>query len=172
MIITRPENQDVELKQSWQDEYLKWICAFANTKHHSKPRNPNIVNVFFRCGYIESWVRGYFKIQELCKQVNAKLPVPENLSGGISVVCNASDQYLRLAEQFDDGVGGMQDTRKETTQKILAAIDTNPFVTREELAQICEISSDGIKWQLKQLKENNIIRRVGADKGGYWEIVN
>ena len=32
MIITKPENQDTEFKQSWQDEYLKWICAFANTK--------------------------------------------------------------------------------------------------------------------------------------------
>lgn len=60
---------------------------------------------------------------------------PENLSGGISVVCNASDQYLRLAEQL-------------------------------------ELTIKGIEWQLKQLKENNIIRRVGADKGGYWEIVN
>ena len=31
MTIKKPENQDVEFKQSWQDEYLKWICAFANT---------------------------------------------------------------------------------------------------------------------------------------------
>ena len=32
MTLTKPENQDTEFKQSWQDEYLKWICAFANTK--------------------------------------------------------------------------------------------------------------------------------------------
>ena len=32
MIILKPENQDIEFKQSWQDDYLKWICAFANTK--------------------------------------------------------------------------------------------------------------------------------------------
>ena len=24
------ENQNIELKQSWRDEYLKWICGFAN----------------------------------------------------------------------------------------------------------------------------------------------
>ena len=52
----------------------------------------------------ESWGRGYFKIQELCKQVNANLPEPENLSGGISVVCNASKQYLELAAKY--GVDG------------------------------------------------------------------
>ena len=26
-----PESQLIEYKQSWRDEYLKWICAFANT---------------------------------------------------------------------------------------------------------------------------------------------
>jgi ATP-dependent DNA helicase RecG len=25
-----PENQNIEYKQSWRDEYLKWICGFAN----------------------------------------------------------------------------------------------------------------------------------------------
>jgi ATP-dependent DNA helicase RecG len=26
------EHQSIEWKQSWRDEYLKWICAFANTQ--------------------------------------------------------------------------------------------------------------------------------------------
>lgn len=26
-----PENQNIEWKESWRDEYLKWICSFANT---------------------------------------------------------------------------------------------------------------------------------------------
>src|SRR5437899_528982 len=25
-----PEQQNIEYKQSWRDEYLKWICGFAN----------------------------------------------------------------------------------------------------------------------------------------------
>lgn len=24
------EDQNIEYKQSWRDEYLKWICGFAN----------------------------------------------------------------------------------------------------------------------------------------------
>ena len=27
-----PEKQNIEWKQSWRDEYLKWICGFANAK--------------------------------------------------------------------------------------------------------------------------------------------
>lgn len=32
MTITKPENQNIEFKLTWRDEYLKWICAFANTE--------------------------------------------------------------------------------------------------------------------------------------------
>ena len=27
-----PEKQNIEWKVSWRDEYLKWICGFANAK--------------------------------------------------------------------------------------------------------------------------------------------
>lgn len=26
------EHQNIEYKESWRDEYLKWICGFANAK--------------------------------------------------------------------------------------------------------------------------------------------
>jgi len=25
-----PENQSIEFMETWKDEYLKWICGFAN----------------------------------------------------------------------------------------------------------------------------------------------
>ena len=25
-----PEQQNIEYKQSWHDDYLKWVCGFAN----------------------------------------------------------------------------------------------------------------------------------------------
>lgn len=27
------ENQSIEYKKTWRDEYLKWICAFASDKY-------------------------------------------------------------------------------------------------------------------------------------------
>jgi len=29
-ILSMPESQNIEYKSSWRDEYLKWICGFAN----------------------------------------------------------------------------------------------------------------------------------------------
>jgi len=30
--LNKKENQDIEFKRSWRDEYLKWICGFANAE--------------------------------------------------------------------------------------------------------------------------------------------
>ena len=63
-------------------------------------------------------------------------------------------------------------TTRKTTQKIIELIRNYPEITKEELAEKCGVTSDGIKWQLKKLKSQGIIRRVGPDKGGHWEIIN
>ena len=31
-----PENQNIEWKESWRDNYLKWICGFANSQGGKK----------------------------------------------------------------------------------------------------------------------------------------
>jgi len=31
-MLNKKENQDTEFKQSWRDEYIKWVCGFANAK--------------------------------------------------------------------------------------------------------------------------------------------
>ena len=60
-------------------------------------------------------------------------------------------------------------TSKTTSEKILALIKANPSITREEMAEECGISIDGIKWQIKQLKGK--IQFIGSRKGGHWEII-
>lgn len=44
-----PEKQNVEWKESWRDEYLKWICGFANAQggmiYIGKDDNGKVVGV-------------------------------------------------------------------------------------------------------------------------------
>ena len=62
------ESQNIEYKESWRDEYLKWICGFANAhasvmcdwtaeklmeSHKSIKYNPLIANTLFKAGFIE-----------------------------------------------------------------------------------------------------------------------
>ena len=68
---------------------------------------------------------------------------------------------------------------EKTTQKIklnsnqlriVKLIKENLKITRDELANKLEITSDGVKYNLKKLVDNNVIERIGPDNGGYWSI--
>lgn len=56
-------------------------------------------------------------------------------------------------------------------QKILEAINENPFVTQEELSEIVGISRKSIIQNMRKLQENGLLKRIGADKNGHWEVV-
>lgn len=63
-------------------------------------------------------------------------------------------------------------TQKVTVnqKKIIEAIKKNPFITQEELSQIIGLSRKSIVQNMKKLQENGLLKRVGADKNGHWEI--
>ena len=60
---------------------------------------------------------------------------------------------------------------QKSSQKILAAMKAMPDVTMAELANATGLSIAGIKKNIRKLKDANLIRRVGPDKGGHWEVV-
>jgi ATP-dependent DNA helicase RecG len=63
-------------------------------------------------------------------------------------------------------------TATETTaEKIIRLMRENPRITNKELASACGITEDGVYWNTKKLRKNNIIRRVGGDFGGHWEVL-
>lgn len=48
----------------------------------------------------------------------------------------------------------------------------NPRANRGTITTyIKDITEDGIKYHLKALQEKGIIKRIGPDKGGYWEVL-
>lgn len=64
-------------------------------------------------------------------------------------------------------------TQKVTVnqQKIIEAIKENPYITQDELSKKIGIARKNIISNMKKLQEKNIIRRVGADKNGWWEVM-
>ncbi|HIH30814.1 TPA: winged helix-turn-helix transcriptional regulator, partial [Candidatus Micrarchaeota archaeon] len=61
---------------------------------------------------------------------------------------------------------------QKTTQKILDSISKNPEITRKELAVLLGLTGDGVKFHLSNLRKKSLLRRVGPDKGGHWEIIH
>lgn len=58
-----------------------------------------------------------------------------------------------------------------TQKKILAALSENAYVTQAELAEKIGIHRTRINDNMAKLKEMGIIRRIGSDKAGHWEII-
>ena len=65
----------------------------------------------------------------------------------------------------------LETTTQETTQeKILKLIKNNPSITQVEMSKNLGITRDGISYNIKILKDNDIIERIGATKNGYWIV--
>ena len=68
----------------------------------------------------------------------------------------------------------MEDAEKsneKSKEKIFTHIKENPRITTVELSESIGLSIGGIEKNLRSLKADGIIRRIGPDKGGYWEII-
>ena len=60
----------------------------------------------------------------------------------------------------------------KTTTKIFTIIQNNPFVTYEEMAKQVGLTTDGVYYHTNKLRSEGLIRRIGGNNGGYWEIVD
>ena len=59
----------------------------------------------------------------------------------------------------------------QVQQKILEAIMQNKYISQTELASQLSIARETVNRNMKKLQEQSIIRRIGADKNGHWEIL-
>ncbi|ODS42668.1 MAG: hypothetical protein MSIBF_05030 [Candidatus Altiarchaeales archaeon IMC4] len=62
-------------------------------------------------------------------------------------------------------------TREKTREKLIQLIKEDPKITTEELSKKTGLSIKGIEWNIKKLKDEKILERIGHAKGGRWEIV-
>lgn len=85
----------------------------------------------------------------------------------LSLILNTIEEIIESEKKVTQKV-----TVKVTQnqKKILDVIKENPYVTQEELANIVGITRKSVIENMKKLQENGFIKRVGADKNGYWKI--
>lgn len=158
------------------------------SKHTSKPRNPKMAQVFYRAGFIEAWGRGYEKIMKSFDKANLKRPEFTVEQGGVTAVIyreifmsvrgdqqpiqtdikpNQNEQDTQKGSEKSSEKGS-----KKTRDRIVCEMKKNPSVTINELAIMLSISGRAVSKHLKKVQAEGIIRRVGADRGGSWEIMD
>ena len=69
------------------------------------------------------------------------------------------------------GEKGREKSREKSREKIIAALKQSPYITMSDLAALIGISAKGVEKNIKILRDQGIIRRIGPDKGGHWEVI-
>jgi ATP-dependent DNA helicase RecG len=153
-----------ELPQNWTIDNFK-------VKHKSEPANPDIANAFFRAGYIEVWGRGTLNILDFCKK--AGLPEPEfEYDSGVTTIFKIRESQGIIEKDLE------KDLEKDNSEmligsekKIFQAITKNPKITNQELSGLIGINPRNIRKNIEKLKQKKMLKRIGPDRGGHWEIV-
>ena len=92
-------------------------------------------------------------------------------SAGSEETNNSSEKKTRGSELSSEKGCAGSDKPHDVVQSILSAIRHNSKISAVEIAMKVGLSSRAVEKRIKSMRENGIIRRVGPDKGGYWEII-
>ena len=145
------------------------------TINKSIPLNPLLVDTFYRAGFIEHWGRGIKRICDECKDNGMEMPRFEIVSTDFAIIFKANYKYDYGSLENQDST--TQKTTQKTTQiksrvakRILDMINENKYITLQELADSLGKTRDGIKYHINKLQNQEILKRVGPDKGGYWDV--
>jgi len=59
----------------------------------------------------------------------------------------------------------------ETMVEIIQIMKENPSITIGKIAKATGLTIKGVEWNIKGLKQKGLIKRIGPNKGGHWEVM-
>ncbi len=135
--------------------------------HPSRPHNKLIADVFYKAGFIESWGRGTQRIIDNCVAEGLSVPMYEYKMGFLYLTFS----HERVNEQVNERVNERVNELTDTEKAVYRLVANKPSVTQLELAAELRLTVQYIRKIMKALKDKNYIERIGADKNGYWKII-
>ena len=138
-----------------KDDFLKGFSA---------PTHPELMRVFKDLDLVEQLGTGIIRI----------------LKSYSKDVYEFSDNFIRVNFKFKSSeslsnipkaVSGNDYLLTETQENIMKLIKKNNRITQSEISNILDINITTVARNLKELKNQNIIKRNGSNKNGQWEIL-
>jgi ATP-dependent DNA helicase RecG len=119
-----PESQNIEWKESWRDEYLKWICGFANAKggkiYIGKDDKGNVV--------------GVAKFQKLMEDIPNKITNHLGIVADVNLLEESGKHYIEIdVYPYDVPISyhGKYHFRSGSTKQELSGNALNEFLLRK-----------------------------------------
>lgn len=119
-----PESQNIEYKESWRDEYLKWICGFANAKggkiYIGKDDKGKVV--------------GVAKFEKLMEDIPNKITNHLGIAADVNLLEEAGKHYIEIeVYPYDVPISyhGKYHFRSGSTKQELSGNALNEFLLRK-----------------------------------------
>ena len=121
-----------------------------------------------------AWLPVETLVKENQKEYYSVLGVSDSIANStkfiefmLTLILNTIEEIIKAEEKVTKKV-----TIKVTInqQKIIDAIKTNPYITQEELADFIGITKKSITANMKKLQNSGLIKRIGANKNGHWQV--
>lgn len=158
---------------------------------HSKLRNRAVANAFSQMGLVEAWGTGLQRIQNAAREYG--LPEVEFVEMPESFRVNLFRKISPKREQADAGEGSVkfgesvgdvgenvgdvgenvgENISKDEKTKVLVVrlIRNNNKASASEIAKALSVTQRTVERYIKELREDGVLVRHGAARGGYWEI--
>ena len=144
-----------------------------NIRHTHFSRNPKIAAFLKAYHFVKEFGEGFDRI---CREQEAnganvpsfrtdefilKITVPK-----VSEKVNVNDERVDI-----NVTENVTDASQKTSQKIIDLIKEDPYISTSKMAEIIGVDKRNIARNIKKLQEQGVVRRVGPDKGGFWEVI-
>ena len=164
-----------------------------NFPNENDYRNPTIAEAMKTMGYVNRFNRGVSRVQEELRDNGNPLALFKfHHPGAFAVVVTDAVYHGENQKSAIEGKEGDlktnsrkkvsipketsretngETTRETTREKILRLIEADATITALTIAELIGITEEGIRYHLKNLKKEGILKHTGPSKSGKWVLL-
>ena len=161
-IAIYPDRVEIYNPGKFPKEYS--IKEYLLGKGKSILRNPSIAQILYYFDYIENWGSGLKRINEYCNEQNVKVEYRIE-PNGLSIIFYRPN----VIKNVPVNVPVNEVVNRENL--LLNLILKNNKIKIKDLSNNLDVTEKTIKRDLKKLKYEKKIKRIGSDKSGYWQVL-
>lgn len=138
-------------------------------------RNPLISRVLTEMELVRELNEGVPRIFEEMEAAGLPEPKIVETTTNVTVVLYNGKTAANNAQTTENTTqktteNATENATEKTTEKIIRILKERPYTTAGQLAEELGLTIDGVDYNIRKLKKQGRIVRIGGDKGGHWEI--
>lgn len=134
--------------------------------------------LYVKYGYYDKWVKIFLQLH-ISEKSGRGIPTIIEAYGKEAIEIRENSIVIKIPFNWINTVGNkignkvrnkIGSSKTSNRDKIIKEIRNNPNVTNKQLSIIIGITETAIENNIRKLRENKIIERIGSKKTGYWKI--